>query len=185
MATGQSGQVSPAVQPVLRAEWQVETPVLCIGAGGTINHAAAALLVHALNSVGLGAMLPSAHGFAGLMEAAGKSQEIRLVCVCMVGAARAAHSRFFVRRIRRAFPNAKVSMGFWCTLADPSTLTKTKTESGADFFAASLAEAVHLCGNEAYDADISLSRERPRQTTGTEDKESATATASGMALSMQ
>jgi hypothetical protein len=183
-AAGRGQALSANAQPALRDGWQVEAPVLCIGAGGAINHAAAALLAHALGGVGLKAILPRAHGFAGLSEAAAKAQTIRLVCVCMVGAVRAAHIRFFVRRVRRAFPDAKILIGFWCAPTDVSTVTEVKAESGADFFATTLADAVGLCTEEAYETD-NRSQENNSSQKPTRSRGAATPVETDMIFSAQ
>jgi predicted PurR-regulated permease PerM len=172
VAASQDEAVSQEARPVLRPEWRaIDNPVLCIGGGGPVNHAAAALLAHALGGAGLGSILPSAYGFAGLSEALAQSSQVKLVCVCMVGTGRAGLARFLVRRIRRAFLGAKILIGYWGAPANASTASQIKAGSGADLIAATLAEAVALCITEAYEDSVPARSERAQKVASKQDEE--------------
>ena len=128
--------------------------IFCVAGRGSVDHAAAALLVQLLNRAGLGAQLGAEQGVQALTVLPDASRHIALVCVSYVGTARVAQVRYIVRRIRRLYPQAKVLVGLWRMAPGDLDLQPIKDSSGADLFAVTFQEALTLCAaNAAKGAD--------------------------------
>ncbi len=123
--------------------------IFCVAGRGSVDHAAAALLVQLLNRAGLGAQLGAEQGVQALTVLPDASRHIALVCVSYVGTARVAQVRYIVRRIRRLYPQAKVLVGLWRMAPGDLDLQPIKDSSGADLFAVTFQEALTLCAANA------------------------------------
>lgn len=120
------------------------TPVLCIAGRGELDLAAAALLVHVLESSGIGARVvpPSAISLdnIGSLDLAG----VEVVCLSYLNPTPKAYARFVSRRLRPRSRRLKIVIGAWNLAAEAGTPEKLATEAGADSTATSLEAAAHM-----------------------------------------
>jgi predicted PurR-regulated permease PerM len=134
-------QVSPS---------QVPNPVLCIASRSPLDEAASAMLAHVLGKHGIAAHVQP---FGSLGSAKGfkvDAPEARLVCLSYFGAAaRPAHVRYLIRRLKRSMPHAGFLACFWMLGEGPAArLEEWRSSAGADFAATSIAEATAICIRE-------------------------------------
>jgi predicted PurR-regulated permease PerM len=136
----------PILQPEdLSAEWQGETPVLCIAGRSLIDEAAAIML----------GQLTAAHGLKARVEGAGalstanvfrlQTDGIAIICLVYMDASTPAHMRYSVRRLRRKFPKGIIVLACCTKDIDDSALESLRENARADVAAASLAEATRRC----------------------------------------
>jgi hypothetical protein len=94
--------------------------------------------------------------FTGVASAKGfkvDTTDARLVCLSYFGAAaKPAHVRYLVRRLRRVMPHARFLAGFWMLGADREKVEEWIQAVGADFGATSLAEATAIVVGQATSA---------------------------------
>ncbi len=86
---------------VLRKEWQIGTPVLCIPGLGLLDEAAAFMIAQLLNRRGIGARVEHAEALSMSRIMDWDIKGVALVCLCYVGTPSSAQVRYAVRRIRR------------------------------------------------------------------------------------
>jgi predicted PurR-regulated permease PerM len=135
----------------LAPEWQVDTPVLCVGGRGPLDEAVAIMLAQLLEKHGLGARVKGPDAVATpnvfRLETAGTA----MVCLSYLDASSPAHMRYAIRRMRRKMPSAKILLGCWASDVDPTALREA---AKADVVATTLRNAVELClkaaGNTAH-----------------------------------
>jgi predicted PurR-regulated permease PerM len=136
----------PVLDPTeLPAEWQGETPVLCIAGRTALDEAAAIML----------AQLCAAHGLRAHVEGAGalstsnifrlETDGVAIVCLSYLKATNPAQIRYAVRRIRRKFPKARVLVGLWNGVKAVEGTETLREVSGADMFAHTLRDATRFC----------------------------------------
>jgi predicted PurR-regulated permease PerM/GAF domain-containing protein len=118
------------------------TPVLCIAGRGELDSAAAVMLVHALESKGIGARHagPSAvtHERIGELDLAG----VEVVCLVYLGPAPQAYARFACRRLKRRMPQLKIVLCAWNLASESGTPEQVAANAGADAAPASIDAAV-------------------------------------------
>jgi predicted PurR-regulated permease PerM len=156
-------ETSDSMDPALKLERDREpnaprpTSVLCVAGRGPVDHAAAALLVQVLDRAGVVATLGREQGPQGLAAMQEPYRDVPLVCISYVATARLAQTRFMVRRLRRAFPSARIVIGLWQMRSDDPDLQQIKDNSGGDFFALSLREATEKCTAAMHEHTVTKS----------------------------
>ncbi len=136
-----------------RAIWQGEAPVLCLAGRGPLDEAAAAMLAQLLRKHGLGARAAS-YAMAGRQ----RIRELDLSAVAMVCISylditgNPAHLRYLLERLHDRKPGLPILVGLWPTGERVLSDTAYGRELGADYYAASLRDAVEAClkAEQAY-----------------------------------
>jgi hypothetical protein len=67
-----------------------------------------------------------------------------MICLSYLEPGSFTNARYLVRRLRRRLPNVPIVVGFWTLSADDAKQAHALRETGADFVAASLRQAVSL-----------------------------------------
>jgi predicted PurR-regulated permease PerM len=138
----------PAVNlPVLNADdlslaWQVDCPVVCMGARSPLDEAAALLLAQLLIKHGLRARIepPDSLAFSNIapLEAGGTA----MIYVCYLDPSKRAHMRYSITRLRRRYPEASIVLACWGGQrddfkgADPDRIATSLSEALACAFEA-------------------------------------------------
>jgi hypothetical protein len=134
-------------------DWQVPYPVLCVASRSALDEAACAMLAQILGKHGIAAWVQP---FADVASAKGfkvDTTDSRVVCLSYFGAtSKPVHVRYLIRRLKRVMPHAKFLAGFWMLGEDDTKVEDWREAVGADFVAASLAEATALVVAEALSA---------------------------------
>lgn len=134
-------------------DWQMPFPVLCVASRSALDEAACAMLAQVLGKHGIAAWVQP---YADVASAKGfkvDTTDARLVCLSYFGAvSKPAHVRYLIRRLKRLMPQAKFLAGFWMIGEDRTKVEEWRQAVGADFVAASLAEATALVVAEALSA---------------------------------
>jgi predicted PurR-regulated permease PerM len=130
----------------LSPEWSEGTPVLCVPGRGTLDEAAAAMLVQLLGKHGIGARIVP-YRMASQSEIDTVDQAtVAIVCVIRVEiTGNPVHLRTLVRRLRNQMPDSRILVGFW---APEDTFLRdrgARAQMGADLYVASLREAEEAC----------------------------------------
>lgn len=133
--------------------WQMPYPVLCVASRSALDEAACVMLAQVLAKHGIAAWVQP---FADVATAKGfkvDTTDARLVCLSYFGAtSKPAHVRYLIRRLKRLMPHAKFLAGFWMLGEDRTKVEEWREAVGADFAAASLADATALVVAEALSA---------------------------------
>jgi predicted PurR-regulated permease PerM len=128
------------------AEWQNETAIVCIGSRTPLDHTAAAALEQLLSKCGLGA---SVVGPGEVKHGALRSLDLsraRLICISALDVRdRSAHTRFLVRRLRRAAPDAVLLGGFWKLDPENERDRAVMDSIAVDASAVTVKDAVRYC----------------------------------------
>jgi predicted PurR-regulated permease PerM len=142
--------------------WQGPAPVLCIAGRGPLDEAAASMLAQLLQKHGLGARVV-AHGAASranipLLEREG----VAMACISYLElAGSTSHLRYLLRRLRRHLPGVKMLVGLWPAESDILLDDRLRAAIGADYYVASLHEAVEACLDAAHRAPEADSAAEP------------------------
>lgn len=125
--------------------WQTEGAVLCIAGRGPFDTLAARLAALVLHRAGLGARAETS---AALENANLARLDPALVRLCILSVLEEGNSvaglRYFLRRIARQLPEAKVIVGLWDAPSDSAMLAALREEGPADAIVTSLGEAAAL-----------------------------------------
>jgi len=144
----------------LIAAWQSEQPVLCLPERNDLDEAAAHMLAQILTKHGLGSRV----GKRGDISPAGMSrlgyEGVTLVCLSAFDNTRPAHTRLFVRRLRRIMPDARILLVYW--MMDEHT-TVTAESLNVDAIVSTLYDATDYCLNAARHSEAARSTQ-PRLT---------------------
>ncbi|MFD0985591.1 AI-2E family transporter [Methyloligella solikamskensis] len=138
----------------LPKEWQVETPVLCIGGRTRLDEAAGAMLAELLKKRGLGAEAIGPDAISAGNITSLQQTKAKLVCLSYLGLEESpAHLRYLIMRLRRILPTeCTILVGYWVEDADDKELAEVKLAANADAYATSLREAVDYCVDQANEA---------------------------------
>jgi hypothetical protein len=140
-ADGKTGSGQALVRP---EDLKLAAPglVLCVAGRGSLDEAAASMLAQLLEKRGLDArVIPSeAVSPANItqLDAAG----IELVCLSYLEAGGFTNARYLIRRLRRRLPGARIVAGFWSLSEEAARSQDALGETGADFVASSLHQAI-------------------------------------------
>ncbi len=117
---------------------------LCIAGRGELDDAAAAMLVHGLESRGIGARPVPASAVRletiGSLDLDGAA----VVCFSYLNPMPKAYARFVCRRLKRRMPQLKIVLGLWNLAPEAGTAAQLAADAGADAAAVTLEEAVRL-----------------------------------------
>lgn len=130
------------------------TPVLCIAGRSDLDAVAAAMLMHALKSRGIGArQVPPAgvtHEAIGELDLAG----VEAVCLLYLNAMPQAYARFVCRRLKRRMPHLKIVLGVWNLASEAGTAEQMAAGVGADVATTDLDAAVRAIADMAGQAAL-------------------------------
>ncbi len=116
--------------------------VLCAGARGHLDDAAAEILAQLLEREGLSIRELTADDLQTAQLRKHDLSDVSVVALSYMNADSLAHARFLVRRLRRRMPDAMIVVGFWTFLPEEREQREPETATGADAIATTLAEAV-------------------------------------------
>ncbi len=153
-------------------DWQMPYPVLCIASRSALDEAASIMLAQVLEKHGIAARVQP---FADAATTRGFKVDVtdaQLVCLSYFGAAaKPAHVRYLIRRLKRVMPRAKFLACFWMLGDDRDKVEEWVQAVGADFGATSLADATAIIVDQALGptgqgtANIVDLRKSPPETT--------------------
>lgn len=137
------GLCAPASVP---EAWRTETAIVCVGSRTPLDHTVAAALDQLVSKCGLGvSVLGPQEVKHGALRNLDLSQA-RLICISALDVRqRSAHTRFLVRRLRRAAPNAILVGGFWKIDPDNERDRGVIDSIDVDDAVFSVKEAAHYC----------------------------------------
>ena len=131
-------------------DWQMPYPVLCVASRSALDEAACTMLAQILEKHGIAAWVQP---FTDVATAKGfkvDTTDAQVVCLSYFGAAaKPAHVRYLIRRLKRVMPHAKFLAGFWMLGEDREKVEEWCHAVGADFGVASLAEATAIVVDQA------------------------------------
>jgi hypothetical protein len=133
-------------------EWRGEAPILCVAGRSPFDHSVAAMFKQLLGREGIGMRVADVGLTAPRRIVDLNTDGVALVCLSYLAVERSpSQARFVIRRLRRRLPGIKVLAGFWAAQegTEPEANLRLKADSGADFVATTLAEALAVCLREA------------------------------------
>jgi hypothetical protein len=130
--------------------------VLCVAGRSALDEAAAAMLAQLLKKYGLGARVEGADAVATMNISRLETSGVAMVCLSYLDAARPAHMRYTIRRMRRKLPAAQILLAAWKADAEAATL---RAATQADAVATTLPEAVRLCLEAARNSSFRANAE--------------------------
>ncbi|SHK03555.1 Predicted PurR-regulated permease PerM [Roseomonas rosea] len=142
---------APAADAALPTAWAAEGAVVCIAGRGPMDELTARLAALVLHRAGLGARAET----SAALETANLGRLdpglVRLVCLSVLEEGNSvAGLRYFLRRIARQLPEAKVIVGLWDAPPESAMLAALREEGPAEAIVTSLGEAAAL--GEAFAA---------------------------------
>lgn len=137
----------------LRDEWRGEAPVLCIAGRSPFDHSVATMLKQLLARKGIGMRIADVGMTAPSRLAKFDTEGAALICLSYLAVDHSpSQARFIIRRLRRRGPGIKIMVGFWAATEDAESDTDPrlalKADSGADYVATTLSEALSICLEE-------------------------------------
>ncbi len=135
----------------LARDWDIETPVLCIGGRSALDEAAASIFAEAVRQRGLNAevLAHEAHSTDHITAVSGTNA--KLVCLSYLGFGSAlVEIRYLVRRLRRTLPKETCILVIYWEEAEGSEAAKALEATGADAYVHTLSEAVDFCVDAAH-----------------------------------
>ncbi|WP_458096333.1 AI-2E family transporter [Roseomonas sp. WA12] len=145
------GVASVAHAESVPSPWRAEGAVVCIAGRGPLDDLTARLAALVLHRAGLGARAEA----SAVLETANLGRldpaMVRLVCLSVLEEGNSvAGLRYFLRRINRQLPEAKVIVGLWDAAPESAMLSALREEGPAEAIVTSLGEAAAL--GEAFAA---------------------------------
>lgn len=135
--------------------------VLCIAGRSDLDAAAAAMLMHALESRDIGARYSSpfsvTHDAIGELDLAG----VEAVCLLYLNAMPQAYARFVSRRLKRRMPHLKIVLGLWNLAPEAGTAEQLAAGVGADIATADLNATVRAIADMARQAPLASTTPPP------------------------
>ncbi len=119
-----------------------DLPVVCVGARGNLDDAAAAALAQLFERRGAEVRLVS---HDSLQTAALREVDLgrpASIILSYLNTDSLAHARFLVRRLRRRLPEARIGVGLWNFAEEDQGRRDPREATGADFVATSLSNAI-------------------------------------------
>jgi predicted PurR-regulated permease PerM len=143
--TPEDRQVPIVSRARLPDDWQMPFPVLCIASRSPLDEAASIMLAHVLEKHGVTAWVQPFADVGSGKNLKVDTTEARLVCLSYFGsAAKPAHVRYLMRRLKRLMPHTKFLAAFWMLGGNPDKVEEWRSAVGADFAATSLADATDI-----------------------------------------
>jgi predicted PurR-regulated permease PerM len=116
--------------------------VLCAGARGSLDEAAASMLSHLLERRGANARTVPCASLQSARLRELDVGDVAVVVLSYMNPDSLAHARFLIRRLRRRFPGASIIVGFWTFTPEEIARRDPLAATGADRVATSLNIAV-------------------------------------------
>ena len=116
--------------------------VLCVGARGNLDDAAAAILGQLVERRGIGARVLSWVDVSPANLARLEVEGIQMVCLLYLNENSIAHARYLVRRMRRRIPEVPMLVAFLSLAADQAAQASAIKATKADVVATSLVETL-------------------------------------------
>ena len=161
----EAAALPPALLPETLAPGWRESAVLCIAGRGSLDEAAAGMLVQLLARQGIGArVVPhDAVSVANLprLEVSG----VQMACLSYLEPGSFTNVRYLVRRLRRRLPQALIIDGFWTLTNEEAEERNALAATRADSLATSLRQAVEQvvdAAREAASADLVAADQLPQ-----------------------
>jgi predicted PurR-regulated permease PerM len=126
--------------------WRTEGAVMCIAGRGPLDEAASTMLAQLLRKHRLGTQVVPHRAVSRSAIMGLDVSSVRMVCISYLEiSGTPAHLRYLLRRLRQRIPHAPILVGLWP--ADEAILKDEKLRGvvGADYYVASLREAVICC----------------------------------------
>jgi hypothetical protein len=136
-AEGEAGAAAP--RPAATA---APASVICIGGRGSLDEAAAAMLVQLLEKRGVSVEIASSNAVSLANLPRLDVEGIRIACLSYLESGGFTNARFLVRRLRRRLPDVTIVIGFWRLTTEEGDEALAAT--GADRLVTSLRQAVDL-----------------------------------------
>ena len=115
--------------------------VMCVAGRGSLDEAAAAMLVQLLEKQGIAARVVPSEAVATENILQLDVTDVDLVCLSYLEPGGFTNARYLVRRLRRKLPNAQIIAGFWMLSEADAEQRDALRESGADLVVTSLGQA--------------------------------------------
>ena len=138
------GQAPPPEQRP--APWRGEAPVLCIAGRGPLDEAASSMLAQLLDKHGIGArVVPHEDVSRGRIRSLDVTG-VAMVCISYLDiSGNPAHLRYLLQRLQEKLPGKPILVGLWPTEDAILTDQTLRRQVGADYYVASLRQAVNAC----------------------------------------
>ena len=135
-----------AAEANLPEAWREEGTVLCIAGQGPFDATAAAVMALVLRAEGFGALaLPNAALEAAQIETLLDPARTRLCLLSVLeGGSSATSVRYFLRRLQRHLPEARLAIGLWEAAPDSAMLAALRGEAAGEVMVTSAGEALAL-----------------------------------------
>ncbi|HEX8164619.1 MAG TPA: AI-2E family transporter [Beijerinckiaceae bacterium] len=137
----------------LPERWRGEAPVMCIAGRGPLDEAAATMLAQLLRKHGLGARVVPHEAVSRSNIIGLDTKGVALACISYLDiSGNPAHLRYLIRRLRQKLKDAPILVGLW-PAEDPVLVDESLRKAiGADYYVASLREALKACLEAAREA---------------------------------
>jgi predicted PurR-regulated permease PerM len=136
-----TGQITALPKAPLSAASH-ERQVLCVGARGNLDDAAAAILVQTLERRGIGARALSWVDASPVDLAPVDIEGIQMVCLLYLNENSTAHARYLIRRLRRRMPAISILVAFLSLSVDESAQSSARKATRADAISTSLVDTL-------------------------------------------
>ncbi|MGF3022880.1 AI-2E family transporter [Methylobacterium aquaticum] len=133
----------PAMRP---SAWQGEASVMCIAGRGPLDEAASSMLAQLLDKHGLGARIVPHEAVSRDNVRTLDVKGVAMVCISYLDiSGNPAHLRYLLQRLQEKVPGKPILVGLWP--AEDAILTDQvlRRQVGADYYVASLRQAVEAC----------------------------------------
>ena len=127
------GVVSPAEE---------DRAILCVGARGSLDKVAAAILAQLLRRRGIGARSVDSSEMAPEHLSRLDLADVRIAILAYMNEDSITHAKYMIRRLRRRAPEIKVVAGFWSMKPDQLAQRKVLDGTRADVVTVSLTDAL-------------------------------------------
>lgn len=119
-----------------------ERAILCVGARGSLDEVAAAILAQLLRRRGIRARSLSSSEMIPEQLSRLDMSGVRIAFLSYMNENSVTHAKYLIRRLRRRAPSIKVVVGFWSMTSDPMARRKMMDETQADLVTVSLRDAL-------------------------------------------
>lgn len=140
-------------------EWG-EHAILCLGARGSLDDVAAAILAQLLRRRGIGARILTSNDMVPEKLSRLDMAGARIAFLSYMNEDSITHAKYLIRRLRRRAPAIKVMVGFWSMTSNQLAQRKVLDETQADLVTVSSADALYQITSVAATEPI----ERPDDT---------------------
>jgi predicted PurR-regulated permease PerM len=119
-----------------------ERCILCVGARGSLDDVAAAILAQLLRRRGIGARELTSNDIIAETLSRLDMTGVSIAVLSYMNEDSISHAKYLIRRLRRRAPTIKVIVGFWSMTADQVAQRKVMEETRADRVTVSLMDAL-------------------------------------------